>query len=190
MFLSQLFSILDARSFSSPWFWLVLFAVWTLSGRGVLGVPNDVLGDAGRALRREPAEAEPEEAVLLLNWLSLQLPRWQIGRTGGAVLTAAICFGLSALLLLGFRYGLEMAQALTLLALPVALLFVLRVRLAQKLRPVLTAAERGAPVRDAAAAAIKRINTYRILHTLISVLAVMVTTLYASFWMLLHPNGL
>ena len=53
MILSELLSILDARSFASPWFWLVLVGVWTLAGRGVLGVPNDVLSGAGHALRKQ-----------------------------------------------------------------------------------------------------------------------------------------
>lgn len=189
MFLSELISILDARSFASPWFWLVLISVWTLSGRGVLGVPNEVLTRAGQALRHDDA-AVPRDAELLLDWLSLQLPRWKLGPRPGAILTAAVAFGLTLLGVLGFRYGLEMAQALTLIAAPFALLLLLKLRLASQLDWVMEALHLGQPPRAAAIEAMRRINQYRVMHTIISLLAVMVTALWASLWIALHPNGM
>ncbi|WBU58089.1 hypothetical protein [Paracoccus sediminicola] len=188
-FFSEFLSLLDSRSFSSPWFWLVLFACWTLAGRGVLGVPNDVLSRAGRALRESEAGL-PAEAALLIDWLALQLPRWRITRNGGALLTALVTFGVTALAVMGFGYDLEMAQALSLVAIPLALLLALRLRLAHRLRWVLEAVSLGKPRREAASEALRLINRYRALHMILSVLAVIVTTLWASLWLLLHPNGL
>ena len=72
----------------------------------------------------------------------------------------------------------------------VALLLALRARLAGQLYWVLEAAELGQPAAEAAAEALRRINRYRILHGIISVLAVVVTAFWASLWMLMHPNGL
>ncbi|NHF72241.1 hypothetical protein [Paracoccus xiamenensis] len=189
MFLTDILSFLDARSFSSPWFWAVLLTVWTLSGRRVVGIPVDVPAQAARALREQPGEASAE-VFALLDWMSLSVPRWQAGPRTGAVLTALICFALSVLAILGFSFGLEMAQALVLIGLPQALLLALRARLAGQLYWVLEAAELGQPAAEAAAEALRRINRYRILHGIISVLAVVVTAFWASLWMLMHPNGL
>ncbi|WBU59089.1 hypothetical protein [Paracoccus albus] len=187
--LSDILSLLDARSFSSPWFWLVLVSVWTLAGRGVLGVPNDVLAGASQALRKSD-DPDPAEAQLLLDWLSLQLPRWKLGRAMGMAMSAIVAFSLSVLAVLGFRYQLEMAQALALIGIPVALLLILRLRLAGQLEWVMEAARYGQPVRPAAIEAMRRINRYRLQHTAVSLLSVTVTAFWAARWLVLHPNGL
>lgn len=189
MILSEILSILDARSFASPWFWLLLVWVWTLAGRGVLGVPNDVLAAAGRSLRR-PEGADPEHAHLLLDWLSLQLPRWQLASWMGAALAGAGAFVLSSLAVLGFRYQFEMAQALTLLAAPFALLMVMKLRLARQLEWVVQAARYGQPPREAAIEGMRRINRYRLQHTIVSLLSVTITAFWAARWIALHPHGL
>ena len=43
--------LLDLRSFSSVWYWLALLSAWTIVGRGMLGVPGEVLHRARVALR-------------------------------------------------------------------------------------------------------------------------------------------
>ena len=189
MFPTDILSILDARSFSSPWFWLALLVVWTYSGRRVLGIPIDVLTQATRALREKPG-ADSAEVFALLDWMSLNVPRWRLGPRMGAVLTGLVSFGVSALAILGFTYGVEMAQALTLILLPQAVLLALRFRLAGQLYWVLEAAHLGQPAPEAAAEALRRINRYRVFYAIVSVLAVVATTLWASLWLLLHPNGL
>lgn len=189
MFSTDILSILDARSFSSPWFWFVLLAVWTMAGRRVVGIPTDVLALASRSLREKPG-ADSAEVFALLDWMSLNVPRWRVGKTTLAILVGVITFVLSALAVLGFAFGLEMAQALVLIALPQAILLALRVRLAGQLYWVLEAAELGQPAPEAATEAMRRINHYRILYGIISVLAVVVTALWASLWLILHPNGL
>lgn len=189
MFSTDILSILDARSFSSPWFWFVLLAVWTMAARRVVGIPTDVLALASRSLREKPG-ADSAEVFALLDWMSLNVPRWRVGKTTLAVLIGVISFGLSTLAVLGFGFGLEMAQALVLIALPQAILLGLRVRLAGQLYWVMEAAELGQPAPEAATEALRRINRYRILYGIISVLAVVVTALWASLWLILHPNGL
>lgn len=189
MFFSTIFSILDARSFTSPWFWLVLIVFWNITSRNVLGVPNDVISHASRALRRQHID-EPREVLQLLDWLALQIPRWGIGFRSGVILTAGTCCGLTVLALLGFRYQLEMAQALTFLCLPFAVLLVLRVRLARQLEWVLQAVSLGQPVRVGATEALRRIDRYRLQHMIISLVAVIATSFWAAQWIALHPNGL
>lgn len=189
MFLSDILSILDARSFSSPWFWLVLFAVWSFGGRRVLGIPADVLGRAGVSLRADPGK-DTAEIFALLDWMSLNVPRWRLSPALGVAISALICFGLTVLAMLGFGLGLEMAQALVLLLLPQALLLALRLRLAGQLHWVLEAAELGQPAPDAATEALRRINRYRFAQMFISLLAVMATAFWATRWIVLHPNGM
>ena len=189
MFPTDILSIFDARSFSSPWFWLALLVVWTYSGRRVLGIPIDVLTQATRALREKPG-ADSAEVFALLDWMSLNVPRWRIGPRAAAVLTGLICFGISALTVLGFGYALEMAQALTLILLPQAVLLALRFRLAGQLYWVLEAAHLGQPPRTAAIEAMRRINRYRLQHTIISLLSVTITAFWAARWIALHPHGL
>ena len=92
--IQAILSILDSRSFGSIWFWLLLVLVWGHAGRRVLGVPVDI-AQAARG-GDEPA------ALLLLDWLSLTLPRWRLGPKEGAVLLGLGAFGLSALAVLGF----------------------------------------------------------------------------------------
>ncbi|MFV0409360.1 MAG: hypothetical protein ACK5LJ_06595 [Paracoccus sp. (in: a-proteobacteria)] len=191
--MTEILTILDARSFSSPWFWLVLITVWTLSGRHVLGVPGDVLAGASRALREAEGGGPvlPDEAALLLDWLLLNLPRWRIARIEGAVFCGVIAFIATVLMVLGFGFGLEMAQALSLILLPQALLLALRLRLACRLSPMLEAARQGEiPPAEAAAQMLRRIGGYRIVQMVVSVLALVVTLFWASLWMMLHPNGL
>lgn len=146
---------MDSRSFASIWFWLVVVGAWSISGRAVLGVPVDVIARARRSPQGEPG-------LLLLDWLSMTLPRWNVQTNEGAVLMGLGAFAVSSLAILGFVYGLEMAQALLLLALPFMTLFLMRLQLARRLTPVLESARRGetAPA-DAARTALARIVTHR-----------------------------
>lgn len=176
--------LLDARSFGSVWFWLVLIVIWAGSGRTVLGVPSDVINRA----RRDPVGLP---GLALLDWLSLALPRWKLDRREGVVFLAISSFLLTSLIVLGFGYGLELAQALTLLGVPLLLLFLMRLRLARRLDPVLIGAHDGSVQPDEAAArALKLIAWHRRLAFALSMIAVAATALWGTLWQLLHPNGL
>ncbi|MDO5633021.1 MAG: hypothetical protein Q4G22_14475 [Paracoccus sp. (in: a-proteobacteria)] len=179
-----LLDLLGSRSFASIWFWLVLVTAWTVSGRAVLGVPLDVLTRA----RREP---DGPAGMLLLDWLSLTLPRWQIAPRDGVWLLGAGCFGLTVLAVLGFGYGREMAQALSLLLVPFALLLLMRLRLAWRLMPLLDAAQRGEITPEAAAAdAMRQITRHRRWVFVLSVLAVAMTAAWGTLYRLMHPFGI
>jgi hypothetical protein len=182
-------SLLDSRSFGSIWFWIVLIGLWAGAGRNVIGVPVEVLHRARRA--QVEGQAEGHEVITLLDWLSLVLPRWHVGPREGAVFFGLGAFALTSLALFGFRYGLEMAQALTLLCIPLFLLFWLRVRLARRLIPLLRAGQEGeSPVASVSAEAIGRMIRHRRLVTLLSIVAVAVTALWGTLWGLMHPYGL
>lgn len=186
--------ILGGRSFASLWYWLAFSVAWTWVGRGALGIPTDLvrrIHAAGRPTGDVAAPGLRDDALLLLDWLSLVTPRWQVGARDGMVLIAAAAFVLSALAVLGFAYGRETAQAMVLLLGPLALAGALRVRLAARLRTVLAAAEAGRLAPDAAAAqAGARIVAHLRTIRALSLAAVALAAVWGTLWMLRHPNGL
>ncbi|WCR09548.1 hypothetical protein JHW45_10490 [Paracoccus stylophorae] len=184
-----LISFLDSRSFGTIWFWLVVIGMWSATGRNVLGVPTEIVTRARHAQRA--GETESAAVVSLLDWLSLVLPRWQLGRHEGVVFLAVSAFFLTSLAIFGFRYGLEMAQALTLLLVPFLILFWMRVRLARRLVPLLAAGQEGErPVEGVGAETVRLMIRHRRLVTALSVVAVALTALWGMLWELMHPNGL
>lgn len=194
---SGFLGLLDGRSFSSFWFWAILVIGWSLQGRHILGVPADVLARARHALaaaRKADGGALPDDdlrpAVTLLDWLSLMLPRWRLPHRTGPVLVGVAAFVVSTLSVLGFGFDLELAQALVLLALPWLILLALRLRLAVRLRAVLEAAHQGQSVNEAASEALMLIRRHGIMATGLGWISVAFTALWATRWLLLHPNGL
>lgn len=179
-------ALLDSRSFGSIWFWAILTLAWTLAGRRILGVPADVLGAVGRA---PSGSGDDPAALALLDWLSLTLPRWRLGAREGAILLGVGAFLLTALAILGFGYGLEMAQALVLLLLPFAGLFAQELRLAKRLGVILTRAETGQPVNQAGAEAARLMRRHRHGVLAVSVFSVALTAFYGAAWMIAHPFG-
>lgn len=182
-------SFLNSRSFGTIWFWLALLGMWSAAGRNVLGVPVEVLTRA----RRAQAADEPGHAavITLLDWLSLTLPRWHLEAREGALFLAVTAFLMTSLAIMGFGYGLEMAQALTLLLLPFAVLFWLRVGLARRLA-LLLRDEPGdpRPVPEIGSEAVRLMVRHRRIFTALSIFAVSATALWGALWALMHPNGL
>lgn len=184
----SLIGFLDSRSFGTVWYWLLVIGLWSFTGRAVIGVPVEILGRARTAL----SQGQPEAPVVLhlLDWLSLVLPRWRLGGREGAVLLGLAGFGLTSLAIMGIGYDLELALASLLLLFPMAILFWMRVLLARRLIPLLSAAEQGArPVPEAAAEAIRRMVVHRRLVTLLSMLAVALTAIWGALWSVIHPYG-
>ncbi|MDB6178816.1 hypothetical protein PAF17_15065 [Paracoccus sp. Z330] len=181
--------LLDSRSFGTIWFWLALLGMWSATGRNVLGVPSEVLQQARRA--QSAGEPEHPAVITLLDWLSLTLPRWLLGAQEGTFFLAVTSFLMTSIAILGFGYGLELAQALTLLLLPFLILFWLRVRLARSLAPLLESGQSGdRPLSGVAADAAQRMTRHRRLVSMMSVLSVALTAAWGTLWALTHPNGL
>lgn len=182
-------SLLDSRSFGSVWYWIVFAGFWIRAGHHVVGVPNDVVLLVRQQIRRKGEE--PEKYSVLLDWLSLSLPRWQIGHKEALVLLALGMFILTSLAILGFRYGLEMAQALTFLLIPWFIIMWLRLRLARRLLGLLQAAQAGEEkIITAARDACMRIVWHKRLILSLAILSAVVTTGWGVFWTLTHPNGM
>jgi hypothetical protein len=108
-----IFEVIDMRSFSNLWYWIALAVTWSTASHFVIGVPFDLVL---RARRKGGDAAQDLEVLVRINCNRLQY----IGEVAGLWLLTLVSAVLSALLVLGFWYGVEFAQALVLLALPLS----------------------------------------------------------------------
>lgn len=124
----SVFEVIDLRSFSNLWYWIALAVLWSSVSHWVLGVPYDAIL---RARRGKPDNAMQDlHDVTRVNvnriiYIADVSGSW-IALFGSAFLTA---LGLSA-----FFYGVEFAQAVFLMVLPMAILGALSVRAARIIR--------------------------------------------------------
>lgn len=118
-----IFELIDLRSFSNLWFWVALAVMWSATTQRVLGVPFDMIVRA----RRHGGQAQEDMETMLRLSIRRML---QIAQTSGLWLVGFTTFLLVSLGLSGFAYGLEFAQALFLLALPLAIVGALSLRCA------------------------------------------------------------
>ncbi|WGW02949.1 component of SufBCD complex [Tropicibacter oceani] len=117
---STVFEVIDMRSFSNLWFWIVLAVVWSSASHWVLGVPFDMVARA----RRNGGQAEQDlEDLVRINTNRLLF----IVDEAGLWLTALGSAFLTGLALTGFVYDVEMAQALFLLGFPLTLVGLLSI---------------------------------------------------------------
>ncbi len=110
---SIVFELIDMRSFSNLWYWIALAVVWSTSSHWVIGVPFDMVQRAAR--HGGEAERDLEDMVRInvnrLLYISEVSGLWLLGIVSGLITSLAI---------LGFAYGVEFAQAVLLLALPLS----------------------------------------------------------------------
>lgn len=118
-----IFEVIDMRSFSNLWYWIMLAVLWSSSSHWVLGVPFDLISRA----RRHGGEAQADLELLVRINTTRML---HIARTAGTWAIAVLCFVLSALLMLAVFYNIEFAQAVLFLVVPMAVLAALSVRVA------------------------------------------------------------
>ncbi|MDP1577251.1 MAG: component of SufBCD complex [Cypionkella sp.] len=118
-----LFELIDMRSFSNLWYWIMLAVMWSSASHWVLGVPFDLIS---RARRQGGALQDDLEVLVRINTGRMLY----IAQTAGVWLVAFLCFILTALLVLAVYYKVEFAQAVLFLLLPMSFLSVLSVRTA------------------------------------------------------------
>ncbi|TDE38351.1 component of SufBCD complex [Antarcticimicrobium sediminis] len=110
---STVFELIDMRSFSNLWFWIALAVAWSSASHWVLGVPYDLVLRA----RRVGGQAERDlEDITRVNVNRVLY----VARVSGPWLMGIGTFLLSSLGILGFFYGVEFAQAVFLLGLPMS----------------------------------------------------------------------
>ena len=125
---SRVIEVIDMRSFTSIWYWIVVAVVWSTAAHWTLGVPFDMVTHARRSESLKP-QADLEALI------STNVNRiLYIIDISGPWIVAFVFFLLSALMALGFWYGIEIAQSIFLLLTPLSLVFVLSVRSARRIR--------------------------------------------------------
>ncbi|MFN3208490.1 MAG: component of SufBCD complex [Roseovarius sp.] len=119
--IETIFELIDMRSFSNLWFWIVLAVLWSSTSHWVLGVPWDMV---------QRARSGDEQGVVdLHDMVRINCNRiLYIARETGLLLAGFICFLLTSLALLGFVHGNEFSQAVFLLAFPMTLVGLLSIR--------------------------------------------------------------
>lgn len=115
---------LDLRSFSNLWYWIVLATVWTMASYYPLGIPFELIQRA----RRFGGEYETH----VRNLVSVQSFRANLVlEKNGPMLAGAIAFLIGVLIGAGFLLGIEFAQAIAMISIPMSLVMALRLRLAR-----------------------------------------------------------
>ena len=119
--------VIDLRSFSNLWYWIVLAVMWSTVSHWVLGVPFDLVVRARRGHEQAMHDLRVLTEVNVNRLLGLV-------DFSGPAMTSFGAFLLTGLATLGWGYGSEFSQAVFLLALPLGLIGLLSVHTARKLR--------------------------------------------------------
>lgn len=125
----QVFELIDMRSFSNLWYWIVLAAVWSSAAHWTLGVPYDMIV---RARRRGGQFEEDLAAIVRVNVNRIL----HVTGSAGVALVAAASFFMTMLMLTGFVYEVEFCQAIFLILFPMSFVGLMSVRAARKIDAV------------------------------------------------------
>ncbi len=163
-FYNTVVELIDLRSFSNLWFWIVLAVVWSSTSHWVLGVPYDMVSRA----RRHGGQAQADlETITRINVDRLLF----IARTSGLWLLGFMFFLLTTLASLGFYYKVEFAQAVFLLALPLSGVGGLSFATARRI----------AGGEDAGDALDRRLHRHRLMTQVIGMVAIFVTAMWGMY---------
>lgn len=174
--LQTIFDLIDMRSFSNLWYWIALAVTWSTASHYVLGVPFDLIV---RARRKGGPVAEDMLMLTAVNVRRLLA----IGREAGLTLTLVASFLISLIVVLGFVYRFEFAQAVALIVVPLSVVGLLSLRTAARLEPVLAEA----PEVEVVARILIR---HRVSVQAVGMCAICITALWGMFQNLqLSPLG-
>lgn len=120
------FELIDLRSFSNLWFWIALAVLWSTTSHWVLGVPFDMVA---RARKSGGQAAEDLHDLVGINTRRLLF----IARVSGLWLIGIAAFLLTTLVVMGFVYHMEFAQAVLLLLAPMGIIWALSLSTAQQI---------------------------------------------------------
>ncbi|MDU8913120.1 component of SufBCD complex [Aestuariicoccus sp. MJ-SS9] len=158
------FEVIDMRSFSNLWFWIALAVVWSSAAHWVLGVPFDMVT---RARRKGGQATEDLHDMVRVNTTRILF----IAAEAGVWIVALGSAFVTGLAVLGFYYGIELAQAVFLLAFPMSLVGLLSVTTARRIR------------REAleGAALWRRLWLHRVWTQVIGMVSIFVTSLWGMY---------
>ncbi|MCC6001055.1 MAG: component of SufBCD complex [Pararhodobacter sp.] len=158
-------SLIDLRSFSNLWYWIALAVMWSSLSHYVLGVPFDMVQRA----RRQKGDAMADLERLVDIQVRRQL---YILQTGGMWVVGFWAATLTMLLVLGFAYRIEVAQALTLMLVPMSLVFLLGFRLAFRLDVMALKGE----------ALTRRLVWHRLTIQMIGLVSILITAIWGMWY--------
>jgi len=152
------------RSFSNLWYWIALATVWSTASHWILGVPFDMVTRA----RRFGGQAETDlDLIARINVNRLLF----IARVSGLGLVSLASMLLTGLAILAFWYGVEIAQAVFLIALPMTIVWAMAVSTAKAIQ-----------AEDALGEALRRrLTRQRMITQLIGILSIFVTALWGMY---------
>ena len=116
------------RSFTSIWYWIVVAVVWSTTAHWTMGVTFDAVTRA----RRSDGGAAQEELETLVNVKCNRLVH--IIDVSGPLVVGLAFFLLTVLMILGFWYKIEIAQAVVLIAAPMSLVAFSSIHNAQEIK--------------------------------------------------------
>ncbi|MEO1137917.1 MAG: component of SufBCD complex [Pseudomonadota bacterium] len=157
----NIFELIDMRSFSNLWFWIMLAVLWSSTSHWVLGVPWDMVT---RAKKGELQGVADLHDMVRINCNRILY----IAQETGLLLAGFMCFILTVLVLLGFVYDNEFSQAVFLLAFPMSLVGLLSVHTAQSITQQGLSDE----------ALYKRLSTHRVITQLIGMVSIFATAMW------------
>lgn len=153
--------MIDLRSFSNLWYWIALGVLWSSASHWVLGVPFDMVGRASKG--HTQSEQDLHDAVRIQTNRILY-----IYEVSGVLLIALLFFVVTTLCLLGFVHGVEFAQAVALMVVPMIAVAVLNLNAARRLNRVPHDTE----------ALCRRLSWTRLYIQLLGVVSILVTSLW------------
>lgn len=174
-----LFEVIDMRSFSNLWFWIALAVLWSSASHWVMGVPWDMVTRLRkrRAVAQKEGSPAPEETTtpLMTDIEDLAyiharrlLYIWRVSGSWGVAITSAM---LALTAIWGFHYGMQFAQAVFLIALPLVVLGILSLRSALHMEAVGAKGE----------TLLRRLRWHRFTVQLIGMVSIFITALWGMF---------
>ena len=161
----SVFEVIDMRSFSNLWYWIAHAVLWSSVSHWIIGVPFDAVL---RARRRSPDTALQD--LHDLTRVNVNRILFIAEMSGAWVALFGSAF-LTVLALCGFVYHIEFAQAVFLMAAPMAILGGFTVRTARKIRMLELQGDD----------LIKRLLRHRFVTQLVGVASIFVTAMYGMY---------
>lgn len=156
--------MIDLRSFSNLWYWIGLAVLWSTASHRVLGVPYDMVPRAARS-GGQAAEDLRDAVRIKVNRITYVFDAM------GGLIVAFMFFLNTVLLLLGFVYGVEFAQAVVLMLLPMNVVGLINLQAARVIRAV--------PHDDAALR--QRLTRLRLTVQLIGIVSIFITGIWGTY---------
>ena len=113
---NTLSEVLEFRSFSNLWYWIVLAAAWSHASYYVMSVPFDAIRDAQKGANSGDSDQNMADIEISATIRARRI--MHMLNSGGKASVIGISFLVSILAVVGFYYGSQFAQSVFLLGFP------------------------------------------------------------------------